>query len=215
MENLKDKKGMTPSRALLISFEGTDGSGKSTQVEGLANKLSNLGHDVYKFREPGGTPIGEEIRHLLLGNEEKSDQTSLFLFMAARNELLNKKILPLLDKKCIILMDRFIDSSISYQGFAQNLGMQEVLDLHQFWPLNLRPNMTFYLKCNASKRRGLRNTNDHFEKKGDLFQEKVAEGLDQLAKNFPSRIKVINGQDTVEEVGTGLWKHLQSLLKTL
>ena len=129
----------------LISFEGIEGSGKSTQIKKFTEYLKSKNQDVHYFREPGGTKFGEKLREAILDSDSPIHPLAeANLFAASRAQLLSEKVIPLLEKENqIIILDRFIDSSIAYQGIARNLGIDTILDLHKRYPLNLTPHCTF------------------------------------------------------------------------
>jgi dTMP kinase len=195
-----------PNQGIWISFEGIDGCGKSTQINLLTQKLTKNGYEVLALREPGGTDLGEKIRDVILKNpSEMSKMSESFLFLAARAELVTKKILPwLTSKKRVVICDRYLDSTLVYQGVVGKLGISQVLALHQFHPLNILPHRTVFLDLdpqvavNRQKNRG--QTPDYFERKGLAFQTELKLGYEQVAKLFPDRIKSISAEPSSDEI---------------
>lgn len=182
---------------LLITFEGIDGSGKSTQLQLLREKLSDLGYEVKSFREPGGTAVSEAIRALLLDTEKDMDPvTELLLFSAARSELVIREVRPALEKGHIVLLDRFYDSTVAYQGFGrQSLEIEEIHRLNRTASHGLIPDITFYFKISleeTSKRIG-HLEKDRMEKSGSKFFKEVIKGFDYLAENDP-RIHMLDAR---------------------
>ncbi len=144
------KNNFTPkdyNNSYLISFEGIEGSGKSSQIQAFTDYLESQGMTVSHFREPGGTDFGEKLRSAILDSKTSINKLAeAHLFASSRAQLLSEKVIPLLDKpNQIVILDRFIDSSIAYQGHARDLGVEIVLDIHKYYPLNLTPHKTFYL----------------------------------------------------------------------
>lgn len=189
----------------LITFEGIEGSGKTTQISLLENYLIKNKKKVLKLREPGGTVFGEKLRKAILESDtEISPIAEAMLFASSRAQLLKEKILPFTKKKGFVLIDRFIDSSIAYQGFARRLGLKTVLDLHQISPLDTRPDITFYINIsvNESMKRQLKrgNDKDYFEREKKLFYKKLIAGYDECLKKFPKRFIEIDGNQAVENI---------------
>lgn len=194
------------STSLFISFEGIEGSGKTTQITKLKEKLESSGKKVLCLREPGGTEFGENLRSAILNSKTAiAPLAELSLFAASRAQLLFEKILPFLEKPDhVVIVDRFIDSSIAYQGFARELGAQTVLDMHKHSPLNNFPHISFYLRISletSMERQNARgNEKDYFEKEKSDFYQKLIDGYEFCYKSFPSRIKLVNGETTTDEV---------------
>lgn len=185
-----------------IVLEGGDGSGKSTQVPLLADWLRGRGRDVVETREPGGTPLGEKIRGLLLDGEEPAPWTEAALFAAARAELAERVIRPALAAGTDVVCDRFLDSSLAYQGVARGLGIDRVLELN-VGVADLTPDRTFVLLLDAelaAARAG--SSPDRIEREEGTFRAAVAEGYRQLAERFPERIVVLDGAAPIDELAT-------------
>lgn len=193
-------------KGLFITFEGNDGSGKSSVIAKAKQILEEAGYTVTLTREPGGSTIAEKIRTLILDpkNLGMDDRTEALLYAASRREHLIKTVLPALEKGNIVLCDRFLDSSLVYQGLARNIGMEEIYNLNMFAVEGKLPDLTLFVQVRPEiglSRISLDNRElDRLELEGLSFQEKVYRGYQYLAQQFPQRIKVINGECSKEEV---------------
>ena len=187
---------------MLITFEGIDGCGKTTQIGLLSAHLSELGKDVLTLREPGGTEFSEKIRDLLLHSKDKlSAQSELFLFEAARSDLVEKVIKPALEKGTIVILDRFYDSTTAYQGYGRQINLEAVKEINELSISGLKPDVTFFLDIPlevSNNRANLRKL-DKIEQSGDSFFNRVIKGYRQLAKDEPDRIVSIDGTSTIGE----------------
>lgn len=186
---------------MFISFEGIDGSGKSTQIKLLQEKLESIGKSVLSLREPGGTELSEKIRELLLHKDyELNSETELLLFESARAYLTNTVIKPALDRGKIVLTDRFFDSTIAYQGYGRGLDLDFIDKCNKFATQGYEPDITFYLKIdmNTSNERRIMNTKDRIENAGLEFYQKVISGFNQIAENNPSRVITINAENNID-----------------
>jgi dTMP kinase len=174
---------------VFVSFEGVDGSGKTTQAELLREWLAGRGQEVVLCREPGGTPLGERIRALLLDRGDMSGWAEAALFAAARAELVERVIRPALARGADVVCDRFVDSSLAYQGIARGLGLDPVLELNLVATGGLLPDRTFLLLVEAEEaaRRAVGEP-DRIEREGGAFQDAVDRGYRILAERFPDRI---------------------------
>ena len=205
---------MTNHDSFLLSFEGIEGSGKSTQIQMLTKKLEASNYTVKYFREPGGTSFGEKLRSTILESTTPINPLAeANLFAASRAQLLSEKVLPLLGKKNhIVILDRYLDSSIAYQGMARGLGIDTILDLHKHSPLDTRPICTFYLQIDietSMQRQSSRgNEKDYFEKENQNFYQSLIDGYELSSKRFPDRIQVINGKSNQDSIH-------QNILQTL
>jgi dTMP kinase len=185
----------------LISFEGSEGSGKSTQIARLAKQLAKLKHDVVTVREPGGTEIGEQIRNIIVHNskgDEMCAETELLLFAAARAQLVREVIAPALLKGTTVLSDRFLDSSTVYQGIGRNLAADPVNQINRFAIGTVMPDLTIVLdvptKVSLARiRQRASDVPDRMERENIDFYEKIRAGYLLLAKGMPDRILVVDG----------------------
>lgn len=189
-----------------LSFEGIEGAGKSTQIIRLKKHLEDKNFRVLVLREPGGTPFGEKMRQAILENKtEITPLAEAYLFASSRVQLLSEVILKeLAVPNTFIICDRYIDSSLVYQGHSRGLGVAEVLNIHTAFPLNIVPHLTFYLRIDAEtseKRQKIRNApKDYFESKGLEFYKKLVVGYDLVAELFPHRILKLNADVTLDEM---------------
>jgi dTMP kinase len=179
---------------MFITFEGLDGSGKSTQAELLAEAVRGTGLDVMTTREPGGTALGEHVRELLLSGDEISPWAEAALFTAARAELVDSVIAPALESGAVVICDRYLDSSLAYQGVARGLGVDRVLELNLPAIRGQLPDRTFLLEIDpADAARRVGENGDRIEREGDQFRQQVANAYRLLAETVPQRIEVIDG----------------------
>lgn len=213
-EILKQFSTIESSEHLFLSFEGIEGSGKSTQIKNLTQHLNDQGYDTLTLREPGGTIFGENLRAAILNSTEPlAPIAEAYLFASARAQLLTEKILPHLKRpKSAVLLDRYIDSSLAYQGVARGLGIETILNIHLQNPLNILPQKTFYLEIplevslERQDKRG--NVKDYFESEKSQFTQKLIDGFKTCTEYFPERIAIINGQDSAEKVFENILKEL-------
>ncbi|MFK2826986.1 dTMP kinase [Bacillus sp. B190/17] len=194
-------------RGLFITIEGPEGAGKTSVIQMLKQGLAEIGQTVTATREPGGISISEQIREVILNKDHTSmdGRTEALLYAAARRQHLVEKIMPALQEGHIVLCDRFIDSSLAYQGYARGLGMKEVYEINQFAIGELMPDLTLLFDVrpevglNRIKAHGEREVN-RLDLEALSFHEKVREGYLQLAEQFSERISVINAEAEVETV---------------
>ena len=202
------------NKGYFISFEGIDGSGKSTQIQKLAEFLESRDFDIVITREPGGSTGGEEIRNLLLqGNVDRwSPETEILLFTAARRDHLERIILPALEAGKIVICDRFTDSTRMYQGM-RGVNLRNLVDTLNEKVIKFDPDLTIVIDINPEislKRAKSRKTvEERFEDFGVDLQMKMREGFLELAKEFVNRIEVVNGQQSIDELA----KDICSLVK--
>jgi dTMP kinase len=186
---------------MFVTFEGVDGSGKTTQTRLLAEQLRAEGRDVVETREPGGTPLGERIRELLLESERVAPWAETTLFAAARAQLVADVIRPALARGADVVCDRYIDSSLAYQGLARGLGVDRVLELNLLVTGGLLPDRTFLIDIPpevATRRTGSRP--DRIEREGQGFAAQVDQAYRELAQVFAQRITLVDGTQPPEEV---------------
>ena len=188
---------------MFISFEGPDGSGKTTQAALLAEWLGDRGDEVVLTREPGGTPLGEAIRDLVLHGLEMTPWAEAALFASARAEHVARVIRPALDRGAWVVCDRYVDSSIVYQGIARGLGADEVLELNRTVTGGLMPARTFVLALGAEDARGRQaGYLDRIEREDESFRGVVADGYVELGRLYPDRVVILDGSqapDTIAE----------------
>lgn len=207
-------------KGYFISFEGGDGAGKTTILRSLVSKFQQLGHDVLATREPGGIEIAEKIREVILNpaHTKMEERTEALLYAAARRQHLVEKVLPALEQGKIVLCDRFVDSSLAYQGYARGLGMEEVYAINQFAIKDYLPDLTLFFDIEPKKGLERIQSNSNREKNRlDLenvrFHEKVYEGYQLLTKKFPDRIQVINADQEFVAVEKDAFDCIGSILK--
>jgi dTMP kinase len=186
---------------MFVTFEGLDGTGKSTQAQRLAEALRNEGREVVLTREPGGTALGERIRELVLNGPDMSPWTEAALFAAARAELVDQVIAPALERGADVVCDRYVDSSLAYQGIARGLGVDRVLELNLPAIRGLLPDRTFVLlldPAEAASRGGA--DPDRMERQSADFRAKVDAAYRQLAELFPRRVSAVDGRGHAEQI---------------
>ena len=178
---------------MLVSFEGLDGSGKTTQVERLRAALEADGREVVTAREPGGTALGEELRALVLHGDPMTPWAEALLYAAARAELVAEVVEPALARGADVLLDRYLDSSVAYQGIGRGLGLDEVLQLNLLAVGGLLPDRTFVLEIDPRRSLGRVAEPDRIEREAAAFHARVAAGYEELAALFPERIVLLDG----------------------
>jgi dTMP kinase len=187
---------------VFISFEGLDGTGKTTQAALLAGAARAAGREVVAVREPGGTAAGERIRALLLDPEARiAPWAEALLYAAARAELVAEVIRPALDRGATVIADRYVDSSLAYQGVARGLGVEEVLEVNLAATGRLLPDRTIVLDLPRDVAAGrLDGAADRMESEADQFHASVADGFAAVARRFPERVVVVDGSGEPEDV---------------
>ncbi len=205
--------------SFFLSFEGIEGSGKTTQLKNIESFLINEKKKrVLVLREPGGTIFGEKLREAILGSTVPLHPLAeCHLFLASRAQLLHEKILPfLLIPDSVVILDRYVDSTLAYQGLARGLGVETILTLHQHNPLNLLPHRTYFLDISLEtsmerqKKRG--QEKDYFESEKLEFYQKLIDGYRSLTSIFPDRILKIDASVTPEEVGKEILSDLKKII---
>ena len=197
--------GKEPERGAFLTVEGPDGSGKGTQIKRLAEALDQWGYEVVHSREPGGTPIGEKIREILLDRENAgmADETEALLYAASRAQHVREKIRPAVAEGKVVLCDRFLDSSAAYQGGGRKLGVDKVLAINAPAVDGTMPDMTVYLDIDhrkAMERRCAASEPDRLEMEAESFHARVEDGYHELIKRDPERFIVVNAERTREEI---------------
>jgi len=198
-------------KGLFITFEGPDGSGKTTQMRRLVERLQAKGESVVVTREPGGTPIGDRIRELLLSpdHKEMEDQTEVLLYAASRAQHVREVIVPALEAGNIVVCDRFVDASIAYQGYGLGLKPETVADINRFATGGLQPDRTYLLDVpvSVSRERLLLRAGaaggaalDRIEQKESAYHERVREGFLLIASNEPQRVLRIDADQGVDDI---------------
>lgn len=192
----------TPSRGRLIAFEGVEGAGKSTQLELLRQALEKAGHRVVTTREPGGTPVGEQVRSILLDRASTlHPRAEALLFAAARAQLVEQVIRPALARGEVVLCDRYLHSSLAYQGAARGLGQEPIAEINRFATAGLLPDLVVLLQLDPATglERG-RGSRDRIEGQDLEFHQKVAQGFLDLAAADPERFVVVDAAQPPDRV---------------
>ncbi|MCM3125908.1 dTMP kinase [Mesobacillus sp. AQ2] len=207
-------------KGIFITVEGPDGSGKTTIIQMLAEKLEKEGYEIVATREPGGIEIAEQIRQVILDpkNTAMDPRTEALLYAAARRQHLAEKVKPALERGKIVLCDRFVDSSLAYQGHARGLGIDEVYSINQFAIESMMPKMTLYFDVapevgleRINKNKGREVNRLDLEKLE--FHQKVREGYTMIAERFPERIVTIDASKELEEVYVQAEEKIKEILK--
>lgn len=203
---------MTERRGTFITFEGPDGSGKTTQIRILADRLRSNGREVVETQEPGGTEIGLQIRAILLDadNTKLCPLAEMLLYFAARAQNFDERILPAWERGAVVLSDRFTDSTLAYQGGGRELGSDVVMQLHDIACHGLQPDLTICIDVDTETGLGrtrLRNgaKRDRMDEQAVEFHRKVRRIYLDLAAQYPDRIKIMDGNGSVEEVSARVW----------
>ncbi|MEI6154372.1 MAG: dTMP kinase [Deltaproteobacteria bacterium] len=203
---------------MLITFEGIEGSGKSTQIALLYNYLKEKGFDVVKTREPGGTVFGEDLRKVFLQQDVHIfPLAELLVFMAMRAQLVEELIMPALHDGKIVLCDRFVDASYAYQGYGRGIDLGIIETLNRLVTKGIRPNLTVILDCNVSEgfKRKIANgfSMDRFEKEDAAFHGKIKRSYLKLSTEDPKRFFVVDGKKQVDDIHMLIRDKVEKLLK--
>lgn len=207
-------------QGIFITIEGPEGAGKTTVLKLIGESLKNLGLDVVMTREPGGIPIAEQIREVILNKENTAmdGRTEALLYAAARRQHLIEKVVPALNAGKIVLCDRFIDSSLAYQGYARGLGIDEVYSINQFAIEGLMPKLTIYFDIEPAeglkriKKSGIREVN-RLDLEELQFHEKVRDGYKKAIEREKSRFFVVDASLPVEQVSEAVKEKILFVLK--
>ncbi len=199
-------------KGTFVTFEGCEGSGKSTQLKLLAQKLDEAGADYILTREPGGSAIAERIREIILDgkNTAMCDECEALLYAAARVQHLKEVIIPALDAGKLVICDRYVDSSLAYQGYARGLGQEYVASINSFALDEYPPDLTLFLNISpeaAFARKHGADENDRMEQLGAEFHQRVYEGYLSLAKKYP-RIRLVDCSGSKYETSQNIWRIL-------
>jgi dTMP kinase len=196
---------------VFLTFEGVDGSGKTTQAKLLVEALRTEGREVVATREPGGTRLGEQVRKLLLEGVELTPWAETTLFAAARAELVERVIAPAVKAGSVVVCDRYIDSSLAYQGIGRGVGLERVLELNLLVTGRLLPARTFLILVDPAVAHARRKTADRIEREGEEFHRAVDSAYRALAKMFPDRIVTVDGSKAPERVAEEIRGRLRDL----
>lgn len=213
---LKIKKESKMKKAVFITFEGTEGGGKSTQIRNAAAFLKKRGHKVVLLREPGGTRVSEAVREVLLdpANKGMAPEAELLLYLAARAQLVREKIQPALAKGISVILDRFEDSTFAYQGFGRGLSLKNIETVSRQWVRgSLKPDLTIILDIDPAKGLARGGRHDRMEKESMKFHRRVRQGFLTLARRSPKRYGVIDATLTIEEVAHRVEERIKRVLR--
>lgn len=205
-------------RGIFITLEGPDGSGKSTINRSIANYLEKYNIDFITTREPGGTPIGEDIRRIILdaNNKNMCPETEALLYAASRGQHVHEKILPALKDGKVVLCERYLFSSLAYQGVGRSLGIKEVKMINDFAINNLYPDLILFLDVEPTevlKRKTNKGGGDRLEREGNSFHQKVYKGYKKLIKLYPENLKIVNASKSIEDTSNEAIEYVRSTLK--
>lgn len=198
-----------------ITFEGSEGSGKSTQIELAQQYLESRGKDVLFIREPGGVQISEDIRDILLDTKTKdmSDECETLLYMAARAQLVKEVIIPSLNSGRIIMCDRFLDSTVAYQGYGNGVNIEKIKSIGEFVTQGFTPDLTFLFDLDVEEGFArIDRPKDRIEQRGLDYHNRVRKGYLEIAQNEGDRVKLIDARESKEEIQTIVRQHIDRLL---
>ena len=210
----------TKKHGLFITFEGIDGSGKSTQATALLRNAQDNGVKAVLYREPGGTKISEQLWQIVLSvkNNNISSLTEVLLYTAARAQLIEEMILPGLEENDIVICDRFHDSTLAYQGYARGISQEVIEALSIEFAKSVIPDITFLVDVHvelAEKRAGTLGRLDRIEMESEEFKRKVINGFRKIAADEPDRVHVLDGTKEVEILSDIVWESVSGILKNM
>jgi dTMP kinase len=202
-------------RGVFISFEGVEGSGKTTQAQRLADWLSYMEIPHSYVRDPGSTRIGEKIRDILLDKDmrEMHARCEVLLFLAARSQLTYEKILPALDEKKVVVTDRFSDSTFAYQCYARDLPGRLIRIFNRFAAAGIKPDLTFLVDVDTAMRKERGKFEDRMETEDEMYHQKVRRAYSSFAKRSKKRFRVIDGNKAVDAIHEEVISHVTKLLR--
>ncbi|MBB6451506.1 dTMP kinase [Geomicrobium halophilum] len=206
------------SRGTFVTFEGGEGAGKSTVVPKIAKDLEEKGYETLVSREPGGVASAEQIRAILLGDQEQilDEYTEVLLFAAARRQHLVEKIIPALEAGKVVLCDRYLDSSLAYQGYASGVDMEQVKMINMFAVQHWLPERTIFLdlpvEIGLSRITKNAREENRLDQAGIDFHERVREGYQLLAKEDPERYRIVQANQSMEQVEKAVLQYIQEVL---
>ena len=198
---------------MLVTFEGIDKSGKTTQAEILIKRLKDKGYDTFSLREPGSTRISEKIRSILLDidNKEMLPMTEYLLYSASRSQLFNEIIIPALESGKVVVCDRYYDSSVAYQGYGRGINLEIINSINSL-TAPIKPDFSFFIDIEVSEanRRSIsiNQSKDRLESQGDIFLDKVRRGYLSISANEPERFIHIDGKEKPEIIAEIIWGNI-------
>jgi len=204
-------------KGLFIAIEGPDGAGKTTQIKLLEKYLEDNGYKIIITREPGGTKISEDIRDIILDNEniKMSSETEALLYAASRAQHVHEKIIPAIKEGKVVICDRFVHSSLVYQGLGRGLGIEKVKNINEFAIKGIKPDITLFFDIDpekALKRKKANDQADRLENEDISFHKKVYEGYLKLKELYPDEIKVIDASGSIEEISKEVINTVKELI---
>lgn len=209
---------MFMKQGIFLTFEGNDGSGKTTVCLRIKEELEKAGYQVVYTREPGGSKIAEKIRDVLLDTENTNmdARTEALLYAASRRQHLKEIVLPALEEKKIVLCDRFVDSSLAYQGYAREIGMDEVWSINQFAIDHCMPQKTLFLSVSietGQKRMNIRGDKNRLDLENDEFHQRVRKGYEILLEMYSDRIVKIDAEPDPDTVFNSAWEEVMKVIR--
>ncbi|MCE5309464.1 MAG: dTMP kinase [Acidobacteriales bacterium] len=214
---------MTERRGLFLNFEGMDGCGKTTQARMAAERLRKEGYEVLESVEPGGTPIGQQVRRILLdpANEELAPRAELLLYFACRAQNVEQWVKPALDRGAVVVTDRFTDSTMAYQGYGRGLGREIVITLDRIACQGVAPDLTIIVdidletslaRARARNRTVADNHETRMDEQAAEFYRRVRAGYQEMVQLEPHRFAVVDGRGDIDTVARGVWQAIQGKL---